>query len=71
MQLYYVFGVLGTVVAYFVWSKISLWLRERKFRKSHGTQPPNYLKTKLPLGLDHLTTLLNQIKRQNAPEFVR
>ncbi|KAK6527209.1 Protein kinase alk2 [Arthrobotrys megalospora] len=67
----YIIGAVATLVAYIIWTKIDFALRERKFRRLHGTKPPTYLANSLPFGLDYVTGLLNHTKRQTVLEFMR
>ncbi|KAF3162545.1 Protein kinase alk2 [Orbilia oligospora] len=67
----YFIGVTAALVFYILWSKITFALRQRKFEKSHGTKPPNYMVNGLPFGIDYVVCLLNHVKRQTVLEFMR
>ncbi|KAF3905685.1 hypothetical protein ABW21_db0209876 [Orbilia brochopaga] len=56
---------------YFIWSQVDLWTRERRFKKLFGTKKPRHLVTNLPFGVDHLSMVVKQAKRQDLPEFYR
>ncbi|KAK6537666.1 Protein kinase alk2 [Orbilia ellipsospora] len=65
-------GLAGVSLAgYYLWSKLSFWLRERKFKKSHGTEQPPWKIGNLPFGLDIFSVIMWHFQHQVLPEWAR
>ncbi|KAF3935910.1 hypothetical protein ABW20_dc0106133 [Dactylellina cionopaga] len=65
-------GLAGvSVVGYIIWSKVDYWRRERKFRKSHGTEPTVMKNGSLPFGLDIYSVIMWHFQAQTLPEWAR
>ncbi|KAJ6257072.1 Cytochrome P450 [Drechslerella dactyloides] len=60
-----------SLVGYYVYSKIDFYLRERKFRKLHGTERPPLKAGKLPFGLDIYSVIMWNFENQSLPEWAR
>ncbi|KAK6512739.1 Protein kinase alk2 [Arthrobotrys conoides] len=61
----------ASLVGYYVWSKISFWLRERKFKKLVGTEKAPVKSCSYPFGLDLFSIIMWHFENQTLPEWVR
>lgn len=58
-MLHYLIIAAVAFVGYSVWSRLDLYFREKKFRKSHGTEKPFTRPKNLPFGFDFLYVIIH------------